>query len=285
MTPIDLDHLRTWIGHTRSDEDLIAARHARLMAATVDHPDPGRLRDGEPLPPLWHWLYFLEGLPSGELGRDGHPARGGFLPPVPLANRMWAGGRLSFLRPLPIGARVRKTSRVLAVDHKNGRAGDLVFVTVLHELAALSGELLVREEHDIVYKDASPPPAGGGEDRSEPLAAGACSRPFAPDSTTLFRYSALTFNGHRIHYDQDYCRNVEGYANLVIHGPLTATMLAGFAEQAGGRQLREFSYRGLRPALLGEALTLAAEFAGDEATLTARLASGAPSMRAEVRFA
>jgi len=285
MTPIDLDHLRTWIGHTRSDEDLIAARHARLMAATVDHPDPGRLRDGDPLPPLWHWLYFLEGLPSGELGRDGHPARGGFLPPVPLANRMWAGGRLSFLRPLPIGARVRKTSRVLAVDHKNGRAGDLVFVTVVHELAALSGELLVREEHDIVYKDASPPPAGGGEDRSEPLAAGACSRPFAPDSTTLFRYSALTFNGHRIHYDQDYCRNVEGYANLVIHGPLTATMLAGFAEQAGGRQLREFAYRGLRPALLGETLTLAAEFSGDGATLTARLASGAPSMRAEVRFA
>lgn len=284
MTPIDLDHLRTWIGHTRSDEDLIAARHARLMAATVDHPDPGRLRDGDPLPPLWHWLYFLEGLPSGELGRDGHPARGGFLPPVPLANRMWAGGRLSFLRPLPIGARVRKTSRVLAVDHKNGRAGDLVFVTVVHELAALSGELLVREEHDIVYKDASPPPAGGGEDRSEPLAAGACSRPFAPDSTTLFRYSALTFNGHRIHYDQDYCRNVEGYANLVIHGPLTATMLAGFAEQAGGRQLREFAYRGLRPALLGETLTLAAEFAGDGATLTARLANGAPSMRAEVRF-
>ena len=284
MTPIDLDHLRTWIGHTRSDEDLIAARHARLMAATVDHPGPGRLRDGEPLPPLWHWLYFLEGLPSGELGRDGHPARGGFLPPVPLANRMWAGGRLSFLRPLPIGARIRKTSRVLAVDHKKGRAGDLVFVTVLHELAALSGELLVREEHDIVYKDASPPPAGGGEDRSEPLAAGACSRPFAPDSTTLFRYSALTFNGHRIHYDQDYCRNVEGYANLVIHGPLTATMLAGFAEQAGGRQLREFAYRGLRPALLGETLTLAAEFAGDGATLTARLANGAPSMRAEVRF-
>ncbi|MBL8433106.1 MAG: acyl-CoA dehydrogenase, partial [Dechloromonas sp.] len=99
-----------------------------------------------------------------------------------------------------------------------------------------------------------------------------------------FRYSALTFNGHRIHYDQDYCRNVEGYANLVIHGPLTATMLAGFAEQAGGRQLREFAYRGLRPALLGETLTLAAEFAGDGATLTARLANGAPSMRAEVRF-
>lgn len=255
MTPIDLDHLRTWIGHTRSDEDLIAARHARLMAATVDHPGPGRLRDGEPLPPLWHWLYFLEGLPSGELGRDGHPARGGFLPPVPLANRMWAGGRLSFLRPLPIGARIRKTSRVLAVDHKKGRAGDLVFVTVLHELAALSGELLVREEHDIVYKDASPPPAGGGEDRSEPLAAGACSRPFAPDSTTLFRYSALTFNGHRIHYDRRYVTEVEGYPGLVVHGPLIATLLMDLLRrQAPEADVASFRFKAVRPTFDGRPL-------------------------------
>jgi 3-methylfumaryl-CoA hydratase len=284
MPPIDLDNLRQWIGHPRVDEDVIGARHARLMAATVDHPAPEAIRDGEALPPLWHWIYFLEGLPPGALGRDGHPARGGFLPPVPLANRMWAGGRLAFLAPVPIGARVRKTSRVLAVDHKAGRAGDLVFVTVLHELAALSGELLIREEHDIVYKDASSPPATPAGS-AEPLPADTRCRPFAPTSTTLFRYSALTFNGHRIHYDQDYCRQVEGYANLVIHGPLTATMLAGFAVETSGRRLREFSYRGRRPALLGDALTLTAIVDGDRASLAARFADGAICMQAEARLA
>ena len=283
MTAIDLAYLRTWIGRSHTDEDVITSRHARLMAVTVDHPHPDRIRDGEPLPPLWHWIYFLEGLPPGELGRDGHPARGGFLPPVPLANRMWAGGRVAFVAPVPIGARVNKASRVLAVDLKTGRAGDLVFVTVLHELTAMSGELLVREEHDIVYKNASPAAPGTGD--AEPLPADAHCRPFVPTSTTLFRYSALTFNGHRIHYDQDYCRNVEGYPNLVIHGPLTATMLASFAEEAGGRHLREFSYRGLRPALLGEALTLVAEITGTTAVVSARLANGATCMRAEVRFA
>jgi len=283
MSAIDLAYLRTWIGRSRSDEDVIGARHARLMAATVDHPDPGRIRDGEALPPLWHWLYFLEGLPPGELGRDGHPARGGFLPPVPLANRMWAGGRLTFVAPVPIGARVRKTSGVLAVDHKAGRAGDLIFVTVLHELVALSGALLISEEQDIVYKDASPPAIAAGS--SEPPRPDARCRLFTPTSTTLFRYSALTFNGHRIHYDQDYCRNVEGYANLVIHGPLTATVLAGFAAEAGGRALREFSYRGLRPALLGDCLTLSASVDGDRAALAARLGDGSVCMQADARFA
>jgi 3-methylfumaryl-CoA hydratase len=283
MSTIDLAHLRTWIGRSRTDEDVIGTRTARLMAATVDHPHPERIRDGEPLPALWHWIYFLEGLPPGELGRDGHPARGGFLPPVPLANRMWAGGRLAFLAPVPIGARVRKTSRVLAVDHKAGRAGDLVFVTVLHELAALSGEMLVREEHDIVYMDASPPQPVRGS--AEPLPADARCRPFVPTSTTLFRYSALTFNGHRIHYDQEYCRNVEGYDNLVVHGPLTATMLAAFATEAGDRALREFRYRGLRPALLGDCLTLSASVEGDCASLAARLCDGTVCMQADARFA
>jgi 3-methylfumaryl-CoA hydratase len=279
LNDIDLEHLRTWIGRSRADQDVISARHARLMAATVDHPQPDRIRDGEPLPPLWHWIYFLEGLPPGELGRDGHPARGGFLPPVPLANRMWAGGRLSFIRPVPIGATLRKESQILKVDHKAGRAGDLVFVTVQHELKSSAGELLVREEHDIVYKDAAPPPPR--RETSIPRSDDAPGKRFVPTATTLFRYSALTFNGHRIHYDQDYCRNVEGYANLVIHGPLIATMLAGFAGEAGPRQLREFSYRALSPALLGEALALSASLDGDRALLAARRDDGTICMQAE----
>jgi 3-methylfumaryl-CoA hydratase len=283
MGTIDLAYLRTWVGKVRVDEDVIAARHAGLMAATVDHPDPEAICDGQPLPPLWHWIYFLEGRPPAELGRDGHPARGGFLPPVPLANRMWAGGRVVFLAPVPIGARVRKTSRILAVDHKAGRSGDLVFVTVVHELSMMSGEPLLREEHDIVYKEASPPPAE--DDRPAPFPEGTCVRPFVPTSTMLFRYSALTFNGHRIHYDQDYCRAVEGYDNLVVHGPLTATMLAALAIEASGRALGEFRYRGLRPALLGDSLNLSASVEGDRAALAARLGNGAMCMQAEAVLA
>jgi len=281
MTQIDIAHLRSWIGKTQVDEDVISQRHARLMAATVDYPQPERIADGNPLPPLWHWIYFLEGLPPHELGRDGHPARGGFLPAVPLPNRMWAGGRVSFLKPVPIGSRVRKVSSILKVDHKLGRSGDLVFVTVLHELKSLADELLIREEHDIVYKEAArPTPLPAAEALSAPF-----RKAFTPTSTTLFRYSALTFNGHRIHYDLDYCRNVEGYANLVIHGPLNATMLANFAEEASGRRVREFRYRGLSPALLGETITLTASLDGDDARLAACLGSGARSMEAEAELA
>ena len=254
MGEIDLEHLRTWIGKSRADEDLISARHARLMAATVDYPGADRIRDGECLPPLWHWIYFLEGLPSRKLGRDGHPARGGFLPPVPLANRMWAGGRVSFLAPLPIGGIVCKESSILNVEHKTGRSGDLVFVTVLHELKSPQGELLIREEHDIVYKDAAP--AAKSATVAPPATPAQFSRIWTPTTTTLFRYSALSFNGHRIHYDADYCREVEGYRNLVIHGPLTATLLASHAEEVSGRPLRDFDYRGLSPALLGDSITL-----------------------------
>lgn len=282
MSEIDINHLRTWIGKTHVDEDVISARHAGLMAATVDFAEPARISDGAPLPPLWHWIYFIEGLPSGELGRDGHPARGGFLPPVPLPNRMWAGGRVAFLQPVPIGARIRKTSSILKVDHKVGRSGDLVFVTVLHELASLDGEALIREEHDIVYKSASrpAPPAAPAAAIPAPL-----SQTVTPTSTTLFRYSALTFNGHRIHYDLDYCRNVEGYANLVIHGPLVATLLANFAQASSGRTVREFNYRGLSPALLGETITLSATIDGDRATLWATLSNGVRSMEAEALLA
>ena len=283
MGNIDLDHLRTWIGKSHADEDVISLRHAQLMAATVDHPDPERIRNGERLPPLWHWIYFLAGLPSAELGRDGHPARGGFLPPVPLPNRMWAGGRVSFVQPLVIGSTGRKESSILSVDHKRGRSVNLVFVTVMHQLKSLAGELLIREEHDIVYKGATSAP----QQVENPASAhrGPPAKSFTPTSTTLFRYSALTFNGHRIHYDTDYCRAIEGYRNLVIHGPLTATMLAMLAEEVSGRVIREFSYRGMAPAILGDSLGLYADSAGDRISLSATLGNGATCMQAEARTA
>lgn len=279
MSQIDIEHLRTWIGKSHSDEDQLSLRHARLMSATVDYHAPNRIQTGCPLPPLWHWVFFLDGKPAGELGRDGHPARGGFLPPVPLPNRMWAGGRVAFLAPLPIGASVRKESSILKVDYKRGRSGDLVFVTVLHELKSQDNIALLREEHDIVYKGATPPAQSVKAVQPRPTAQ--FSATVRPTSTTLFRYSALTFNGHRIHYDQDYCRTVEGYTNLVIHGPLIATLLAGFAEEVSQHSVLEFNYRGVAPAILGESITLSANVSEQRVELYATLGDGTLSMQAE----
>lgn len=280
MSTLDIDHLRQWVGRSSTDQDVLSLRHARLMAATVGLA-PESITEDTPLPPLWHWIYFLEGRPPAELGRDGHAARGGFLPPVPLSNRMWAGGRLEFHRPLRLGLSAEKESRILSVDHKRGRSGDLVFVAVEHRFVQ-GGELALLEIHDIVYKEPSPPgkaAAPGGESREHRH-----SKPFEPDSTLLFRYSALTFNGHRIHYDQDYCREVEGYPNLVIHGPLCATMLAGYAEEISGRRLKSFDYRALRPNLLGNRLTLNASDESGGVSVWIELPNGATSMQAQAEL-
>jgi 3-methylfumaryl-CoA hydratase len=196
---------------------------------------------------------------------------------------MWAGGRVSFVQPLLIGSAVRKESSILSVDHKRGRSGDLVFVTVLHQVKSLAGELLIREEHDIVYKGATSAP----QQAENPASAhhGPPAKAFTPTSTTLFRYSALTFNGHRIHYDTDYCRAIEGYRNLVIHGPLTATMLAMLAEEVSGHVVREFSYRSMVPAILGDSLGLHADSVRNLVSLSASLGNGATCMQAEARTA
>lgn len=279
MSIIDLQHLRQWIGKTHVDHDVLSSRHARLMAATLGIAQ-NDLTSGSALPPLWHWLYFLEGLPPEELGRDGHPARGGFLPPVPLPNRMWAGGQLEFKKALPLDGKVEKRSSIVSVEHKQGRSGELVFVTVLHEVLH-AGEVAISEHHDIVYKDATPP---GSSKPYTPMPQANHSREFLPTSTTLFRYSALTFNGHRIHYDADYCRDVESYASQVIHGPLNATLLAGYAEQISGKPVKRFNYRGIQPALLGAKLTLNAAHEGDELLLWVSLPDGGVAMQARASF-
>ncbi|WP_423394074.1 FAS1-like dehydratase domain-containing protein [Burkholderia sp. LMG 21824] len=279
MSAVDISHLCEWIGKSQSDRDVLSARQARLMAATLGIPQSDFV-DGAPLPPLWHWLYFLNGEPSSGLGRDGHPARGGFLPPVSLPNRMWAGGRLEFHGDLPLGVEIEKRSSIASVEHKQGRSGELVFVTVLHEVVH-DGKVLVTEHHDIVYKEAS---RGGATSATTDMPQPQKTRALKPDSTMLFRYSALTFNGHRIHYDADYCRDVEGYPNLVIHGPLNATMLAGFAEEVSGHRLKRFSYRGLQPSILGNELRFNAAKDGDQLVVWVSLPGGAVSMRAEASF-
>jgi 3-methylfumaryl-CoA hydratase len=213
---------RQWIGRTESREDHVTATPIAALAATLDRDDPLPNR-GDPLPPLWHWLFFLPLARQSELGPDGHPERGTFLPPVPLPRRMWAGGRLRFLQPLRVGERIERMSRIADVTTKNGRSGSLVFVVVRHEIAGERGPAIV-EEHDIVYRDV--PRAGSPSSPVAQAPADAMwTRTVVPDDVLLFRYSALTFNGHRIHYDRRYVMGVEGYPGLVVHGPLIATLL------------------------------------------------------------
>jgi 3-methylfumaryl-CoA hydratase len=241
---LDIDHLRSWIGKQDSVHDRATLVPVAALAATLDRDDP-QPKPGDPLPPLWHWLYFLPLARQSEIGPDGHPRRGGFLPPVPLPRRMWAGGRFTFHKPIGLEEKIARTSTVADVTVKQGRAGALCFVLVRHEVHGESG-LALTEEHDIVYRDApapnEPPPA--------PKAApsdGVWRRDLVPDPVLLFRYSALTFNGHRIHYDRKYVTETEGYPGLIVHGPLIATLLVDLLRRSTDRPLKSFNFRAVSP--------------------------------------
>ena len=244
MTP-DIDHLRSWIGHTETQEDTATLAPLRALTATLDRDDAPQ-QPGEAIPPCWHWLYFLPMARQSELGPDGHPKRGGFLPPIPLPRRMWAGSRLEFLAPLHVGQALQRRSRIADVRLKEGRSGPLVFVNVDHEISA-DGRLAIRERHDIVYREMPVP----GEAAPAPVAApdGAqWIREIVPDDVLLFRYSALTFNGHRIHYDRRYVTEVEGYPGLIVHGPLIATLLLDLLRrQLPQATVTGFSFRAVKP--------------------------------------
>ncbi|WP_016854239.1 FAS1-like dehydratase domain-containing protein [Halomonas smyrnensis] len=269
-----------WLGHSEIFEDQLRANPARFMQATLDRPQS--LRAGDPLPPLWHWLYFLEAKPAGELGRDGHPHKGGFLPPVALPRRMWAGGRFTFHAPLQLGKEARKVSSIHNIVHKEGRSGPLCFVTVLHEIYA--GETLAwTEEQDIVYREDPSPDAPTPQPLVAPNDADIVES-VSPTQVMLFRYSALTFNGHRIHYDVDYARDVEGYEGLVFHGPLTATLLVDLATRTFGRQPRRFSFKGLAPLTANHDIKLEARREGTTMKLWARRHDDALAMKAEADF-
>lgn len=245
MTTRTLDEavLSKWIGRTQSITDTIAISQAKFMHATLD--GPGEFAETH-LPPLWHWIYFLEASPQSKLGRDGHPALGEFLPPVDLPRRMWAGGRINFHEPIQFGEELIKTSTVKSISIKEGRSGKLCFVTVVHEIHSTNGDLRLSEEHDIVYREEPSLDAPAAKPQPTPDD-GEFSKPISPSSTLLFRYSALTFNGHRIHYDRDYARDIEHYAGLVFHGPLTATLLAQLAADNFKRPLKTFEFRAVSP--------------------------------------
>ncbi len=247
------ENLSAWIGREQRSEDLIDARTARFMQLTLDR--EATLEHGDPLPPAWHWLYFIDGARLSATGRDGHPERGGFLPPVALPRRMWAGSRLTFHRPLRIEDRVTRDSEILRVAEKSGQSGKLCFVTVGHRYQR-DDELLLEEEHDIVYRE-DPAPGARPPEPPEADTESSITRTVTPSPLLLFRYSALTFNGHRIHYDIDYCRDVEGYPGLVFHGPLTATLLLDLlAAEVGQENIRTFRFRAVSPLFADRAFTL-----------------------------
>jgi 3-methylfumaryl-CoA hydratase len=233
------------VGKTEILDDSIGAAPVAALAATLDRDDPTP-QAGMVLPYLWHWLYFLPHARQSEIGEDGHPKRGGFLPPVPLPRRMWAGGRLEWHQPLCVGESIQRTSGIASVSHKSGRSGDLVFVLVKHAIHHAQG-LALSEEHDIVYRDAPAADAAPIAPQVAPKDAD-WSRTITPDDVLLFRYSALTFNGHRIHYDRRYVTTVEGYPGLVVHGPLIATLLMDLLRrQMPQAQVKKFEFRAVRP--------------------------------------
>jgi 3-methylfumaryl-CoA hydratase len=272
MSAQHLDHLRDWIGKIETRSDTVTAWPVAAMSATLDRNDP-EPRPGDALPPGWHWLYFLEAKPTSELGPDGHPRRGGFLPPVPLPRRMWAGGRIEFLQPLRIGDAIRRDSEIISVEPKHGRSGDLVFVTVRHTIST-GNEVAVREEHDIVYRDAARP--GDPPPHAKPAPANAAwQRSLAGDPVLLFRYSALTFNGHRIHYDLDYVRNEEHYPGLIVHGPLQTTLLLDLCRRHEQRPVRRLEYRALHPVFHTERFTINGNPAGANSSAELWIANAA----------
>lgn len=229
-----------WIGRSETAHDHLSHTLLKRIAATFGEAVPA---DGEAIAALWQWCFFQDPLPESALGSDGHPARGGFLPPADNRNRMWAGGRIEFLHPLRAGAVATRVSTITQVEEKAGRTGSLLFVTVRHDYSQ-EGRLAIREEQDIVYREPTPPRLGSGE----ALARGEWAEAVEPTPTLLFRYSAVTFNGHRIHYDYPYVTGTEGYAGLVVHGPLIATLnLRAFCRAHPQATLRRFAYRGVRP--------------------------------------
>jgi 3-methylfumaryl-CoA hydratase len=290
-----------WLGRSEETDDVVTAAPLAGLAATLDHRDPP-WRHGV-LPPLAHWLYFLPRTVQQDIAEDGHERRGGFLPPVPLPRRMWAGGAFTFAAPLSIGETIRRRSTIADIQHKSGRSGDLVFVKVVHEVFGATG-LAVREEQDIVYREAPTDAASdaqrGASGDVQPLAESRSShrepaaelpsadwtRTIQPDAVLLFRFSALTFNGHRIHYDRDYCREREGYPGLVVHGPLTATLLMDlFLRNNHGAQVRAFRFRGQRPLFDTGPLTVCGAAREAGASLWALDEHGDVAMTAELETA
>ncbi len=274
---LDLDHLRQWIGRAQETSDIVTAQLVKGLRATLFQ-EIGEPTTGEVAPFTVHWCLAQPVFPMAQLGADGHPTRGGFLPPVPLPRRMWAGGELEFVDPLRVGDEAERTSRISDVSVKTGSTGTLCFVSVEHLIRSPRGTA-IRERQDIVYREMTggasaapkaPPPPPVAKHRETHVS----------DAVLLFRYSALTFNGHRIHYDRDYVTKVEGYPGLIFHGPLQAALLVELAAKLhGGTPPKKFSYRGLQPLFEGSAFSVNANDNAQGMELWIANAEGQPTMK------
>ncbi len=273
-----MTNLTDWIGRTTELSCWLDPWRAQALHATLDSTDPVP-HEGSALLPGGHWSYFLDTAPSAELGRDGHPRRGGFLPPVPLPRRMWGGSRLEFCAPMALGSAARRVSRVLGVEEKSGRSGRLCFVTVEHEFYGPHG-IAIREQQDIVYRDVA---TGGSAPalQSAPTEA-SWQREWRFDAPRLFRYSAITFNSHRIHYDREYVTKEEGYPGLVVHGPLLATLMLELVRANAGRPLVRFEFRAMAPVFDGQTIYACGKPDGERVEVWIRGSSGAMHMRGNV---
>ena len=274
---LDIDHLRQWIGRSQEASDIVTAQLVKGLRATLFQ-DVGEPMTGEVSPFTVHWCLAQPVFPMSQLGPDGHPTRGGFLPPVPLPRRMWAGGELEFVDPLRVGDEARRTSRISDISVKTGSTGTLCFVSVEHLITSSRGTA-IRERQDIVYREltggASAPPKA-----PPPPPVAKHKETHISDPVLLFRYSALTFNGHRIHYDRDYVTKVEGYRGLIFHGPLQAALIVELAAKLhGDKPPKKFAYRGLQPLFEGSAFSVNANDNAEGMELWTANAEGQPTMK------
>jgi 3-methylfumaryl-CoA hydratase len=254
------DPLTALAERKESATDFVAPTSVAALRATLNHDTPSAA--GDALAPLWHWIFFRPTVAQALIADDGHPKKGDFLPDLGLPRRMWAGGRLRFLAPVTIGSDIARESRILNVSEKHGKTGKLGFVTVGHQIRC-AGALAIDEEHDIVYREAPVP----GAPAPAPVAAPENAQwhiETIPNEVLLFRYSALTFNAHRIHYDKPYVTQTEGYPNLVVHGPLIATLLMDLLRrQRPDATVLDFSFKAVRPSFVGNALHLCGQPSAD----------------------
>lgn len=276
-------NFKQWIGRREEVEERLAPEPARRLAAIFDRSDIA-IEEGDALPPMWQWVYFLRPVRQSELGPDGHPRRGRFLPPVSLPRRMFAGGRTSFHMPLHIGESVVRRATIADIRSKEGRSGPLVFITVMYEYW-IENEVAAVEEQDIVYMGTAP-----GTERNQPAAAIPdlpWRRSLRVDPVLLFRFSAVTFNAHRIHFDRPYATSVEGYHGLVIHGPFLALQLLELLRQKSERPATNFSFRARSPLFDDDEILLVGEPLkdGDGATLFAYSGKGQLAMESSVALA
>jgi 3-methylfumaryl-CoA hydratase len=269
-----------WVGREQRARDVVSGSVIQRLAALLDHVNPPWPEDT--LPPLGHWLHFAERVSQSAVGPDGHARRGDFLPPIDLPRRMWAGSAIEFLKPIRVGEMMERRSTIAEITRKQGRAGPLVFVRIDHEISAANG-VAIREAQDLVYQEKPVVGAPVATSSGEECQPSEWQQVVRPDAVLLFRYSALTYNSHRIHYDAPYATAVEGYPGLVVHGPLIATLLLDlFQRHHTGAPVAGFRFRAYRPLFAGEEAVLSATSTPSGATLCAGGPDGRRRMTAEV---